>query len=143
MEETGIVVQNKNRTAVIKTQRNSSCDSCASKKSCHSGSVDKDIFIEAENPVGAKVGDRVVFSVGAGSILKAGLLLYLLPIVSFIIGVVLGQTVAVNLFPGQNPDLISGLLGVVFLALAFGGLKVYGSFLDKKKTFRPRVLRVE
>lgn len=85
----------------------------------------------------------MVFTVSAGSVIKAGMLLYLFPIASFIIGVVLGQTVAVQVFPGQNPDLVSGVLGAVFLALAFAGLKIYSSFIDRKKSFRPQILRVE
>jgi len=145
MEEHGIVVRLIGGGAVIKTRQSSACESCASKKSCSSGqSASGDAFIEADNPVGAKVGDSVIFTVGAGSILKAGALLYLVPIISFIVGVVIGQSgLVTGLLPGYNPDLLSGLLGAAFLALAFIGLKVYSAFLDKKRSFRPKVLRVE
>ncbi len=143
MEESGVIVQLKGTMALIRAERSSSCDSCAQKKSCHGGSSGTDAFVEAENRVGARVGDHVVFTVSAGSVIKAGLLLYLFPIISFIIGVVLGQTVAARLLPGQNPDLVSGVLGAVFLALAFAGLKIYGSLADRKRSFRPQILRVE
>ncbi len=143
MEEHGIVVQDKKKTVLIKAQRSTACDNCASKRACASGSTGSEMLIEAENTIGAKVGDRVVFTVGTGSILKAGLLLYLVPILCFIAGVVLGQTAAKNLFPDQNPDLVSGVLGVIFLSLAFIGLKVYSSFIEKGSAFRPHVLRVE
>ncbi len=145
IEEHGIVVQCKDGTALIKTHKSSACDGCASKKSCATGQAGSDeAFIEADNYVGASVGDRVTFSVGAGSVLKAGALLYLVPILSFIFGVVIGQTKTITgLFHGANPDLLSGAFGVAFLALAFIGLKVYSSFLDKNRTFRPKVLRVE
>ena len=145
IEEHGIVVQDKGGRVLIKAQRSSSCEGCASKKSCSSGQASgADMLIEADNLAGASVGDRVVFTAGAGSVLKAGALLYLVPILSFIFGVVIGQTEAITgLFPSQNPDLISGVLGAVFLALAFIGLKVYSAFLDKSKTFMPKVLRVE
>ncbi|MBI1910695.1 MAG: SoxR reducing system RseC family protein [Deltaproteobacteria bacterium] len=139
-----MVVKLNKKTVLIKTQRTGACDNCASKKSCGTaGSVDNEIIIEADNTIGASLGDKVVFTVGAASVLKAGLLLYLLPIVFFIFGVVLGQTVAVKVFPDQNPDLISGLLGASFLALAFFGLKIYSKFIEKNKAFRPQVLRVE
>lgn len=143
MEEQGLVIQQKDRTVIIKAQRSTACDGCSSKKSCHSGGgSDTDTFIEAENPIGAKVGDRVVFSIGAASVIKAGLLIYLVPILSFIAGVVLGQIAAKNVFPGQNPDLVAGLLGLAFLILAFIGLKLYNKYLEKNKGFRPQVLRV-
>jgi sigma-E factor negative regulatory protein RseC len=145
IEEHGIVVQDNGERVLIKAQRSSACEGCASKQSCTSGQASgSDMLIEADNPVGAHVGDRVVFTAGAGSVLKAGALLYLVPILSFIFGVVIGQTKTITgIFPSQNPDLISGVLGVVFLALAFIGLKVYSAYLDKSKTFRPKVLRVE
>lgn len=144
MEEQGIVVQNKKNTVLIKAHRTSACDSCASKKACHTaGSNDSEILIEADNPIGANVGDRVVFTVGAASILKAGLLLYLLPVIMFIAGVVLGQILGESLFPDQNRDLVAGITGVVFLAAAFGGLQIYSRIADKTKSLRPRVLRVE
>lgn len=144
MEEYGIVVEKKGQTAVIRAQRSTSCDNCSSKKSCHSGAgADNEILIEAEDSVGAKVGDRVVFSVSAGSVLKAGVLLYLLPIASFIGGLVLGQTVLTGLLPGYNADLVAGVTGVVFLGLAFLSLKGYGALSERSGSLRPRVLRVE
>ena len=142
MEEQGVVIENKNRTVLIKARRSSACESCASQKTCHGGANDTEMLIEADNPVGARVGDHVIFTTSAGSILKAGMLLYLFPILSFIAGVVLGQIAATRFFPKQNADLISGVLGAVFLALAFIGLKVYSRFLEKNKSYRPQVLKV-
>ena len=144
MEEYGIVVEKKERTAVIKAERTTSCDNCASKKSCHSGGgADNEILVEAEDLLGTKVGDRVAFSVSAGSVLKAGVLLYLVPIAFFIGGVVLGQTVLTGVLPGYNADLVAGATGVVFLALAFLGIKGYGALSERKGSLRPKVLRVE
>lgn len=126
---------------VIKAERTSSCDSCASRETCATGSG-KDMFIEAENTLGVKTGDRVIFTIGKGSVVKAGLLLYLFPVISFIVGVVLGATVGKSLLPSQNPDLVSGLTGVAFLVIAFIGLKIYSRALARKSSFRPQVLRV-
>lgn len=139
IEESGTVVENREKTVLIKARRGSSCESCASKKACHGAD---DILIEAENPVGAKAGDRVIFTAGAGSILKAGVLLYLVPIFFFITGVILGQTASERIWTGANPDLISGALGFSFLAIAFAVLKVYSKIIEKKRSYRPHVLRV-
>jgi len=141
MEEKGIVVEEKGSTVMIRTDRKSSCDSCATKSLCQ-GIGESDMLIEAENLVGAHVGDHVVVTVGAASVLKAGVLLYLVPVLSFILGLVLGQTVVAAYFPRQNPDLVSGVLGAVFLLAAFVGLKLYNRTLEKGRTHMPRVLRV-
>lgn len=142
MEERGVVVQLKDGNALIRAERSSACENCASKKSCSTGGAGNEMFIEAANPVNARVGDRVIFAVGAGSVLKAGVLLYLVPVISFIAGVVLGQLASPR-FPDVNPDLIAGVTGAVFLLAAFMGLKIYSSKIDNKKSFRPQVLRVE
>ncbi|MBI5344509.1 MAG: SoxR reducing system RseC family protein [Deltaproteobacteria bacterium] len=141
MEEHGVIVKDKGLTALIKAERTTACEKCVQKDSCLSTS-DVDMLIEADNPIGAKPGDHVVFTIGAGSIVKAGMLLYLVPIVSFIAGVVLGQTLAKRAFTDWNPDLVSGVLGLIFLAATFIGLKVYGKVLvEKNKAYRPSVLR--
>lgn len=141
IEETGIVVENKGETVLIRAERTSSCESCAQKSVCHTGGGG-DMLIEADNPIGAKKGDYVVFTVGAGSVLKAGILLYLVPVLCFIFGVVLGQAASKRAFPALNADLVSGILGLVFLIIAFIGLKVYGKFVEKDRSYRPHVLRV-
>ncbi len=141
MEEHGVVVEDKGATVVVKTVRGSSCESCASKRSCQTMG-ETEMLIEVQNTVGARVGQNVVFTVGAASVMKAGMLFYLVPVLSFIFGVVLGQTVAIKVFPNQNPDLVSGLLGVILLAVSFFGLKIYSRRLEKDSSFRPRILRV-
>lgn len=141
MEEHGVVVENKGATVLIKTERKSSCDSCASKKLCQSIG-ETDMLIEADNPVGANVGDLVVYEVGAGSVIKAGMLLYLVPLLSFILGIVLGEEASGRFFAGQNPDLVAGIFGFLFLGAAFVGLKLYGRRLERNKAYRPHVLKV-
>jgi len=142
MEEEGIVIEDRNGRVVIRAERSSSCDNCASKSLCHSGASGEEGLIEAENPVGARVGDHVVFTVGAGSIMKAGVLLYLVPILCFIAGVVLGQTAGTALLPSANADLVSGVFGVVFLVLAFIGIKLYSKSLAGNKSYSPQVIKV-
>lgn len=143
MEEHGVVVQIKNNIAIIKSERSSACESCASKKTCASGGAPNEMFIEAENTIGAKAGDRIVFSIGASSVIKAGLIIYLVPILSFIFGVVLGQSAGTRFLPEVNPDLISGVVGAAFLIIAFFGLKAYNAFMEKTKSFKPQILRKE
>lgn len=141
MEEHGIVVEDNGSTVIIKAKRTSACDSCSSSKSCHSVS-DEEMLVEADDPIGAKVGDRVAYEVKASAIIKAGMLLYLVPLLSFIFGLVGGSIVSTRYFPEHNPDLVSGLFGVAFLAAAFIGLKLYGRRLERDRSYRPHVLKV-
>ncbi len=140
MEEHGIIVECRGATALVKTRRGSSCDNCSSKKSCKP-LEQNDMLIEVDNTIGAEVGQDVIFTVGAGSVIKAGVLFYLVPVLSFIVGVVLGQAVLTGLFPHTNPDLISGLFGAFLLIVSFVGLKLYNRRLSRETAFRARILR--
>lgn len=141
MEETGVVIEEHKNTVIIKASRSSSCDSCGSKRSCHGGDGE-DVLIEADNFIGAHAGDHVVFSVSASSVIKAGVLIYLVPILSFIAGVVIGQVIGGRFLPGYNADLVAGGLGAIFLAIAFIGLKLYNRSIERGGALRPRVMRV-
>ncbi len=141
MEEHGIIVECRGATALVKTRRGSSCDSCKSKKACKPLEQD-DMLIEVENTIGAKVGQDVIFTVGAGSVIKAGVLFYLVPVLSFIAGVVIGQAVLTSLFPRTNPDLVSGLFGAFLLIVSFIGLKLYNRRISRDNSYRARILRV-
>jgi sigma-E factor negative regulatory protein RseC len=100
------------------------------------------MVIEAENQAGAHVGDRVIFTVGAATLLKAGVLFYLIPLFGFIAGIVLGQVLSQTVAPVRNPDLLSAALGFLFLGLTLLGLRLYGKRAEKTKALRPRVIRV-
>ncbi len=141
MEEEGVIVEISGFTAIIKASRSGSCDSCSAKSSCASIS-ETEMLVEANNSIGAKIGDHVLYSVGAGSIIKAGVMLYLMPILAFIAGVVIGTYAAPHFWPATNPDLITGVFGVLFLALAFTALKLYSRITEKNATHKPQVLRV-
>lgn len=140
VEEHGVIIKVVGAAVMIKAERTTSCEGCSSKSLCHSSGTSQ--LIEADNRVGAKVGDHVVFTVGAGSVLKAGLILYLVPVIAFILGAVLGRTGAKLITTGLNPDLASGVLGVFFLIAAFAGIKLYSARISRNKAYRPQVLRV-
>jgi sigma-E factor negative regulatory protein RseC len=141
IEEEGTVVEIKGGAAIIKAQRTTSCESCMSKDLCHSV-TETDMVVEADNPAGAHVGDRVVFTVGAATLLKAGVLFYLFPLLGFIAGIVLGQVLAPAVSSGLNPDLLSAVLGSLLLVLTLLALRLYGRRAEKNRAFRPRVVRV-
>ncbi len=140
MEETGTVIEVREDTVLIRTEKKSACESCVSRDVCHSVG-EKEVVLEALNPVGAKKGDRVVFTVGATTLVKAGLLVYLLPLGGFIAGVVAGQLLA-DAIPAVDRDILSALLGFGLMALVFVGINLYSRRREKLKEYMPRVVRV-
>ena len=63
------------------------CDSCGG---CASMAAKEQITVQAENPIGAKPGDRVVIEAATGQVFSAVLLVYALPVVLFFLGYFLG-----------------------------------------------------
>lgn len=142
IEEQGIIIDIKGNKAFIKTEKGSSCESCAAQKMCH-GSIDtSEVIIEADNAINAKLGDRVVIMVATATLLKAGFVLYMVPIVALITGVVIGQIAANRFTIGLNADILSGILGILFLISAFFGIKLYSKLLEKREGYRPVVVKV-
>lgn len=143
IEEQGVVIETRSDIAFISTERGSECDSCGSKSLCKPGEgEDMTMVVEAFNQVEAKVGERVVFTVGAATVLRAGMMLYLVPLLSFIAGVVVGQVFGSKLLPDTNIDLVSAVLGFVFVVISFVGLRIYGKRVETDNTYRPTVVRV-
>lgn len=142
IEEEGVVIESSGNSVVIRTERTTACDSCRSKNLCHSSGDDEDtLTIEAENPVHAKVGDRVVFSVEEGAALKAGLIIYLYPLISFIIGAAAGSYLGESFLPEVENDFFALFGGLIVMTLAFLSIK-FISGTSSERQFRPVVVRV-
>lgn len=131
----------KDGTAIVRAQRTTSCDKCATKAVCH-GVNETDMVVEALNPINAKVGDRVYISIGAGTVIKAGALVYLFPLVAFIFGAVVAQAYSERIIPDWNKDFVSAGTGLILLIFTYAALSFYGNAAKTKKNYMPIILRV-
>lgn len=87
----GIVKALKENTAQVVFLRREACGEC---HACRMFSKEEEILLECENPVGAKVGDRVEVAFMCASPVYPTLLLYALPLLGFLIGLFLGYILA-------------------------------------------------
>lgn len=77
-------------TAEVIRQRESACSGdCHKCSGC--GSTNQTVLVHTENPIGAKVGEWVIVEAKSGAILKAAAALYILPLVLFVAGFLLGE----------------------------------------------------
>ncbi len=77
-------------TAQVLRIRESACSGdCHKCAGC--GSAQQKLLLKARNPLGARPGDLVVIEADTGPVLKAAMLLYILPVVLFIGGYLAGQ----------------------------------------------------
>ena len=131
MSEIGTVVEIKGNTAMVEMQPNSGCKSCGI---CTSHK-DK-MLLEVETAPGIEPGQRVLIE-GEEKAWAASFLLFVVPIVALIIGVVIGQYVEL----GLPHDVASMILGVLFFAASFAIALVWERRIRKRdKLNRPHIV---
>jgi len=101
MRKQGVVVAIEGKDAVIRSEKESSCGSCAGKSSCGTlGSWDvqkknkNQLDVILPNILHAQVGDVVTVEVPDQLILKASLMFYGLPVLAFMLCGALGFSLA-------------------------------------------------
>ncbi|MFQ5330469.1 MAG: SoxR reducing system RseC family protein [Thermodesulfobacteriota bacterium] len=138
--EYGTVIELRGECALIKTSKDSSCDSCLSRHTCITDSPEE-MIVEAANPVHAERGDKVLLTIGADTTIRAGLLLYVIPLISFLVGILGGNALLSPLFTDYDPDLVSAATGAILLITSLVGLRIYGSMADTAGA-KPRIERI-
>lgn len=109
------------RAEVIRIRESACSGDCHKCSGC--GAAQQTMVLTANNPIGAQPGDMVVLESDSGPVLKAAVLLYLVPLVLFVAGYLLGEQLWQK---GVFLSLCGFLLGLV-------PVKCYDRHLTKKK----------
>lgn len=124
-EEEGTVLAVHGDVAEVLLRRSRLCEGCGS--CCVV--VDSDSMLaEADNPVGAEKGDRVVVDLPADRSIRAALILYGVPLLAFLVGYGLGALLGAAVFGGGY----AVPLGLIF---AFAALAV--SYILLSRIYAP------
>ena len=126
----GIVVSVEGNRARVSLTAAPECAGCGSHSHCNFGDG-KGREVTVINEYGAKVSDRVVFESETGKVLFSAAMIWIVPLISMIVGYGIGTLFGSGLIP---------ILGAfLFLVLAFGLIKVLDNVLAGGKTFFPRI----
>ena len=107
--------------AQVACLRQSACSGdCHKCSGC--GAVEQTMIFTARNPIGARPGDMVTVESATGPLLKAAAVLYLLPLVLFIAGYLVGMQWGMG-----------GLVGAMAFAASIGLIIAYDRLVMKKK----------
>lgn len=140
MEQQGYIVGIvDNKTAHMKMQRHSACASCGK---CATTSEKKDILVEVDNSVGAKVGDRVVVNMESVNVLKAASIVYLLPLVGLLVGTIATYSILQYLGNINNIEILSGIVGLVLMIVSFFVLNKNDSKFRDSREYIPIVNKI-
>ncbi|PLX85197.1 MAG: hypothetical protein C0617_05800 [Desulfuromonas sp.] len=142
LEEIGTVVELKGKQrAVVLCKRGSFCEHCASSGLCRMGDDEKSMLVQAQNQIGARVGDRVKIATTTKNFLQSSFFLYIVPLIGLIVGAGLGQVIGMQLENGPDPNLLAALIGTAFLVGTFLVIRV-GSRAIPEETFMPRIIQI-
>jgi sigma-E factor negative regulatory protein RseC len=142
IEEVGTVVELKGKlVAVVMCTKSSLCENCATNGNCALGDDDKSRLIEVQNALNAQVGEQVRIATTTKSFLQSSFLLYIVPLIALVVGAIVGKLVGENVSTGLDPNLLSAVFGVFFMAGSFVILRV-GSSVLSKENYMPKIIEV-
>lgn len=90
-EEIGTVIKKTGKTATVRILRNTMCTGC---HSCILSQGGTSITAKAHDPLRTKIGDRVKIEERQSGRIKAGFLLLILPLLTFIPGYIAGVAIS-------------------------------------------------
>lgn len=127
------------KTAKLKMQRHSACASCGK---CITSSEKKDILVEVENTIGAKVGDHVEVNMENVKVLKATALAYLIPLLGLLVGTIGTYFILESIGIKSNIEMISALVGFLTTFICYFILKKNDKKFKDSKDFIPIITKI-
>ncbi len=89
IEESAIVVKIENHQVWVESGSNSACSACQQKASCTTnalGGILKKKSVQVDSEIPLQNGDQVVVAIDENLLLRASLLLYLVPLIALFVG---------------------------------------------------------
>lgn len=140
MEQQGYIVGIiDEKTAKLKMQRHSACASCGK---CTTTSEKKDIVVEVDNSIGAKLGDRVAVNMESMNVLKAVGIAYIFPLISLLIGTIGTYYVLQLIENTKNIEVISSTVGIIIMVISFFILRKNDSKLRESRQYIPIITKI-
>lgn len=134
----GLVHTVKGDLVVATIHRKEACGEC---RACLSGMTKNEMDIEAKNLCDAEIGDWVELELQENAFFNAVVIMYGLPFIGFIAGVVLGYYGVPKLIPGISPVLPSLVLGVLGIVICMLWIKSQNPRWESGK-YRPLATKV-
>ncbi len=131
MKETGVVKAVDGEFCTCSVKRKSACgENCAS---CKAACSNREHTFVAKNLAGAAAGDTVIIEMGTKKVLASAFLVYILPLVAFILGFS-------YFFEQGKSELASAFWGLVLGTAAWLLVSFYGRW--KKEELVPEVTEI-
>ncbi len=135
MIESGVVVEVKDGLALVRVASQSGCEKCSAAGFCNYMGENTRV-VEVVNTVGAQKGDSVEIGVPSKYTMIAALLIFIVPMVLAIAGVIVG----IFLFQTEVAQILGGIIGIVAGILL---VKLIDIWVRRTGRLRPRILIIK
>lgn len=126
-------------TAKIKMQKHSACAACGK---CASSADKKDIIVEVDNNIGAKVGDYVEVNMDSVNVIKAAAIVYIVPLIALLGGTIISYGLLNFIDIGMNKEVLSGFIGIVLTAISYLLIKSKDRKFRESRNYIPIITKV-
>lgn len=134
-EEEGIIIEIfENNIAKVKVGRHNEC------KNCGACPGDSSVVIEAKNAIGAKKGQRISFQIKETNMLMAAFVVYIVPLVAVVVGVIVGQIIAKKFGYDLRGFQIGG--GIITFILSMINIKKFDKFVHDNDKMQPVITQI-
>jgi sigma-E factor negative regulatory protein RseC len=136
----GRVVRLEGEIAYVRFEVPLGCAVCASKEMCGALSAGGKL-IGVRNTVHAEVGQRVELSLRPSAVVTASFLLFIVPVVAFLAGIIGGYALA-DQFGWQAKEWVGLVIGAAGFAAAFLVIRMLNARFERSGKYEPVITRV-
>lgn len=126
-------------TAKIKMQKHSACAACGK---CASSTDKKDIIVEVDNNIGAKVGDYVEVNMDSVNVIKAAAIVYIVPLIALLGGTIISYGIFNFIDIDMNKEVLSGFVGIVLTIISYLLIKSKDRKFRESRNYIPIITKV-
>ena len=130
---------NSNNTAKVKVIRHSACRKCGI---CQFGNQKSEFIVEAMNLVNAHPGEIVEIEMEDQSLVIATIMVYLIPLLGFIFGVISGIYISDYMGIRFYKELFSVIMGILLMGMVYVIIKLFNNNIKKNSRFIPKILSI-
>jgi sigma-E factor negative regulatory protein RseC len=139
-KEEGTITKVLENKAWVRVRRSPMCNACNCKSTCGTLGGGETMEAEAINTAGARVGDRVLLQVPSTALFKISFILYMIPVIFLIAGVILGMKLAGTY--SLEPELGAFIMGIAGCGLASLIIMLFAGKVRKNKDYIPEVIKI-
>lgn len=126
--------------AEVITERKDACARCGASHSCRLAGSGSNMVTKAINRAGAGVQDRVAISLKRQSLLKTAGIVYMIPVICFLLGAIAGVGLTTRLDMGINTGAV--LFGLAGLALGFVIIILISRSMSHGESLTPIIVEI-